>query len=200
MVPAASVRNTRDRADVPGSTYFNPVFKHNGMFVKTKGYCTDVRSRRCWAGFSRLRIRRRSLPSVHQCPAQSVCGPAQISETFYRLGFNKNSAGFYGMIEHIDDCMGAMFNQLEASGLMENTIIIFTSDNGMTRIGCGLSTFEGRPHKKLGTSKDGKPMMSYNAEMKGLKGTVDEGGVPFIVLGRGVQGQNVDTVAILIFC
>ena len=29
-------------ADVPGNTYFDPIFRHNGKFVKTKGYCTDV--------------------------------------------------------------------------------------------------------------------------------------------------------------
>src|SRR5688572_24827798 len=28
--------------DAPGNTYFNPAIRHNGRFVKTKGYCTDV--------------------------------------------------------------------------------------------------------------------------------------------------------------
>jgi hypothetical protein len=28
--------------DAPGNTYFDPVIRHNGRFVKTKGYCTDV--------------------------------------------------------------------------------------------------------------------------------------------------------------
>src|SRR5687767_4983701 len=28
--------------DVPGNTYFNPAILHNGTFVKTNGYCTDV--------------------------------------------------------------------------------------------------------------------------------------------------------------
>ena len=26
----------------PGNTYFDPAILHNGTFVKTKGYCTDV--------------------------------------------------------------------------------------------------------------------------------------------------------------
>jgi len=29
-------------ADAPGNSYFNPIVKHNGVFVKTKGFCTDV--------------------------------------------------------------------------------------------------------------------------------------------------------------
>src|SRR5215211_5921758 len=28
--------------DAPGNTYFGPAILHNGTFVKTKGYCTDV--------------------------------------------------------------------------------------------------------------------------------------------------------------
>ena len=187
-------------ADVPGNTYFNPVFKHNGTFVKTKGYCTDVLFKAMLGWIQSVKDSGQPFFAFlsTNAPHSPFVAPPKYQKHFADLGFNKNSAGFYGMIEHIDDCMGAMFNQLEASGLMENTIIIFTSDNGMTRIGCGLSTFEGRPHKKLGTSKDGKPMMSYNAEMKGLKGTVDEGGVrvPFIVRWDGVfkDGKTVDTV------
>ena len=29
-------------ADVPGNQYFNPTIRHNGSFVNTKGYCTDL--------------------------------------------------------------------------------------------------------------------------------------------------------------
>src|SRR5216684_1205873 len=28
--------------DAPGNTYFDPVIRHNGKFVKTHGFCTDV--------------------------------------------------------------------------------------------------------------------------------------------------------------
>ncbi|MFT5853711.1 MAG: arylsulfatase A-like enzyme, partial [Verrucomicrobiales bacterium] len=29
-------------ADAPGNKYFDPTIRHNGSFVKTKGYCTDL--------------------------------------------------------------------------------------------------------------------------------------------------------------
>ena len=29
-------------ADAPGNKYFDPVIRHNGSFVKTKGFCTDI--------------------------------------------------------------------------------------------------------------------------------------------------------------
>ncbi|MDB9742077.1 sulfatase-like hydrolase/transferase [Akkermansiaceae bacterium] len=124
--------------------------------------------------------------------------PKKYQNHFEELGFSRQEAGFYGMIENIDDNMGKFFKQLGQWNLMENTIIIFTSDNGMTRLGCGLNGHAGRPQVQLGTDKDGKPMMTYNAGMKGLKGTVDEGGVrvPFLVQwdGKIKEGKTVDTV------
>uniref|UniRef100_UPI0035629474 sulfatase/phosphatase domain-containing protein n=1 Tax=Pontiella sp. TaxID=2837462 RepID=UPI0035629474 len=81
---------------------------------------------------------------------------------------------------------------------LENTIVIFTSDNGTTTSGNGLKGKAGRPQVQLGTDQDGNPMMSYNAGMKGLKSTVDEGGVrvPFFVRWDGAikEGRTVDTV------
>lgn len=32
--------------DAPGNRYFDPAILHNGRFVKTEGYCTDVFSNR----------------------------------------------------------------------------------------------------------------------------------------------------------
>ena len=33
-------------------------------------------------------------------------------------------------IEHLDDCIGQVIDCLEASGLIDNTLVVFTSDNG----------------------------------------------------------------------
>ena len=60
---------------------------------------------------------------------------------------------------------------LEKWNLMENTVVIFMSDNGMTGNGGGKG---GKP---LGTLPDGTPLPWFNAGMKGLKGSADEGGV-----------------------
>jgi len=187
-------------ADVPGNTYFNPVFKHNGTFVQTKGYCTDVLFKATLGWIQSVKDSDQPFFAYlsTNAPHSPFVAPPKYQKYFTDLGFNRPAAGFYGMIEHIDDCMGQLFKQLETWGLMENTIVIFTSDNGMTRIGCGLKGFDGRPQVKLGTDSDGNDMMSYNAGMKGLKGTVDEGGlrVPFFVRwdGKIKEGKTVDTV------
>lgn len=188
-------------ADVPGNTYFNPVIKHNGTFVKTQGYCTDIFFKATLGWIESVKDSEKPFFAYlsTNAPHSPFIAPPKYQKRFKDLGFNNSAAGFYGMVEHVDDSMGQMFKQLEAWGLLENTIIIFTSDNGMTRIGCGLKGFDGRPQVKLGKDKDGNPMKSYNAGMKGLKGTVDEGGVrvPFFVRWDGVikEGRTVNTVA-----
>jgi arylsulfatase A-like enzyme len=187
-------------ADVPGNTYFDPVFKHNGTFVKAKGYCTDILFMATLGWIQSVKDAEQPFFAYlsTNAPHGPFIAPPEYQKHFQDLGFNKTAAGFYGMIEHIDFNMGQMFQQLEAWSLLENTIIIFTSDNGMTRIGCGLKGFDGRPQVKLGSDKEGKSMMSYNAKMKGLKGTVDEGGVraPFFVRWDGMikEGRTIDTV------
>ena len=187
-------------ADVPGNQYFDPVFKHNGSFVRTQGYCTDILFKATLGWIQSVKGSGKPFFAYlsTNAPHSPFIAPPEYQRRFERLGFNRSAAGFYGMIEHIDHHLGLMFDQLERWDLLEDTIIIFTSDNGMTRIGCGLKGFEGRPQVKLGTGEDGEPMMSYNAGMKGLKGTVEEGGVraPFFFRWDGVvkEGRTVDTV------
>ena len=36
----------------------------------------------------------------------------------------------YGMISHIDDCIGKIMRFLETSGLAQSTVVVFTSDHG----------------------------------------------------------------------
>ncbi|MFR9524450.1 MAG: sulfatase-like hydrolase/transferase [Rikenellaceae bacterium] len=37
---------------------------------------------------------------------------------------------YFGMVTHIDDCVGRMLTFLEENNLLENTIVVFTSDHG----------------------------------------------------------------------
>lgn len=90
-------------------------------------------------------------------------------------------AQFAGMIARLDAYVGEIMDLLERKGLKENTLVIFTSDNGPHEEGGADPTFFGR---------DGK--------LKGLKRSCHEGGirVPFIASWPAVvkPGQESDHI------
>lgn len=59
--------------------------------------------------------------------------PIQAPKSYYdRLGHiaDHKTRVYYAMIECMDDAIGMILDQLKASGIDENTMVIFTSDNG----------------------------------------------------------------------
>lgn len=79
---------------------------------------------------------------------------------------------YAAMIECMDTNVGRLFDALERKGELDNTIIVFTSDNG------GLATSEGSP--------------TCNAPLNEGKGWMYEGGArePLIIRWRGVTTPN----------
>jgi arylsulfatase A-like enzyme len=79
----------------------------------------------------------------------------------------QDNAVYAAMIENMDENIGKILSKIDELGLSENTIIVFTSDNG------GLSTAEGSP--------------TSNGSLRAGKGWLYEGGirVPFIIKWAG---------------
>ena len=84
-------------------------------------------------------------------------------------------AAFAAMISTLDKQVGEICNTLDSLGIADNTIIIFTSDNG--------------PHQEGGADPD---FFNSNGELRGYKRDLYEGGirVPFIVKWNGVVEKN----------
>ena len=180
-------------ADVPGNKYFDPVIRHNGTFVKTHGFCTDVffTAALGWINQARSSDKPFFAYISTNAPHSPFIAPPENAKRFTDLGMNKDQAGFYGMIENIDENMGRLMDKLEAWELLRNTVVIFMSDNGTTGGGAGRGV--------LGQMPDGTKLRAYNAGMKGLKNSPDEGGVrvPFFVRwdGRVQPGRDIDRIA-----
>ena len=170
-------------ADVPDNGYFDPVIKHNGTFVKTEGFCTDVFFTQALSWIKEKTTKEE--PFFAYIPTNAPHGPfiapEQYKEKFIDQGYPESAQGFYGMIENVDDNLGLLMDKLDAWGIAENTILIFMSDNGKTN--GGANTVHGE---------------TYNAGMKGFKGSVYEGGtrVPFFIRwpGNFSEGQKVDVM------
>jgi arylsulfatase A-like enzyme len=182
-------------ADAPGNKYFNPAIRHNGSFVKTKGYCTDLffTAALGWIKEKKDADEPFFAYIVTNAPHGPFIAPPSNTKRFTDLGFDAKTAGFYGMIENIDENVGRLMKKLDEWKLNEDTIVIFMSDNGMTGGGSG------RMGKPIGTDKDGNKMFPYNAGQKGLKGSADEGGVrvPFFIRwdGHFKAGVEIDRIA-----
>lgn len=182
-------------ADVPNNKYFDPVIRHNGAFVKTEGFCTDLFFTAALGWIKQQSQQQQPFFAyvVTNAPHGPFVAPPKNAQRFSELGFGEDQAGFYGMVENIDENVGRLMSKLEQWQLLDNTLVIFMSDNGMTGGGSG------DPRKPLGHFSDGTRLDFYNADMKGLKGSADEGGVrvPFFVHWQGhiTAGQDVERIA-----
>lgn len=182
-------------ADAPGNKYFDPVIRHNGTFVQTKGFCTNVFFEAAidWIETASQNETPFFAYIATNAPHGPYIAPKKNAKRFLDLGLSEAESGFYGMIENIDENMGRLTAAIGRLNLAENTMLIFMSDNGSA--GNGL----GRVGKVIGTTAEGEKLVSYNAGMKGTKGSPDEGGVrvPFLVRwdGKIKAGNHVDKIA-----
>lgn len=81
---------------------------------------------------------------------------------------------YAAMVEHMDDAVGRIINALEQAGIIDNTIIVFTSDNG------GLVGNKGK-------------MVTNNYPLREGKGHMYEGGVrvPNIIVAPGQINEGI---------
>lgn len=156
--------------------YFDPQLDHNGQYVETQGYITDILTD------SALQFieKHQSEPFFCYVPYNAPHSPFQVPDRYFdkytARGLDARTATIYGMVENVDENVGRLLAKLEELALAERTIVIFLSDNGA----------------------EGSEGSRYNAGMRGMKGTVHEGGmrVPMFIrwLGNLTPG-TVDRIA-----
>lgn len=154
------------------NAYFDGSYWHNGEPEAVKGYCTDV-----YFDYAKKFIKAQKAagkPFVAYISTNAPHGPHHAPEESAepylsvetpgnkqnKKGNNLRLAHFFGMIANIDDNVGALREFLNEEGLSENTIFIFTTDNG---------------------TAGGQAI--HNAGMRGQKGSQYDGGhrVPFFL-------------------
>ena len=143
------------------NAYFDGSYWHNGKPEPVNGFCTDV-----FFDYAKKFIKDQKAakkPFLAYISTNAPHGPLHSPEEFAKPYLADHGVGlgnFYGMIANIDDNVAKLRKFLKEEGLTENTIFIFTTDNGTA-----------------GGSK------VFNAGMRGKKGSEYDGGhrVPFFV-------------------
>lgn len=113
-------QNYTHSADFPNNDYNNPVLYHNGKVIETRGYCTDL--------FTGQAIKWMDTQAKAKKPF------------FAYIPFNVDHApkippvlpdGSKGSImANLDENVGKVMDFLDESGLSENTLLIYMTDNG----------------------------------------------------------------------
>ena len=168
--------------DYWNNNYQDDVYFRNGKPEKTKGYCTDVFFDEAISFINK----NREKPFLCFLSLNAPHSPFNVPMEYYEMYENENDLlesqkRFYGMITNIDDNFGRLHQQVENLGILDNTIIIFTTDNG---------TSNGYKY-----SRKEKKWLGFNAGMRGTKTSEYDGGhrVPFIIKwknGKLIGGKN----------
>jgi len=150
--PCSYIGSAPDHWD---NDYFDDVYRHNGTARKYEGYTTDVFFREAirW-----MRDRAgREEPFFCYLPTAAAHGPhfvpAADRRPYEEKGLKPGVARFFGMVANIDDNIGRLDAFLRESGIFDDTILVFLTDNGGT----------------LGTR-------IFDAGMRGTKFALHEGG------------------------
>ncbi len=169
------------------SSYFDPVLYENNLAKSFSGYCSDVYTDKLLE----------FLDSQNQQPFFAYLAfnaphtPLQVPDVYYQmydtLQFTHSDTTFmrdaltaqdledarriYAMISNIDHNVGRVINKLKENDQLDNTLIIYLSDNG--------------PQQNR-----------YRMGLRGAKGTVYEGGikVPAFINGSQINSGRITTV------
>ncbi len=124
--PSSHVSSAPDHWE---NDYFDDTYRHNGGRRKVEGYCTDV-----FFGEAMKWMKAAPGPFFAYIATNAPHGPLWVAPRYRDLYKDqpRNVASFFGMIANLDENMGKLEAFLKESGLRENSLFIYMTDNGAT--------------------------------------------------------------------
>ena len=154
-------RNYRTHKDADGLAHD---LQENGVQVMdAQGvYLTDLLTSEAIRLINRRdRGRPLFLVVAYQAPHFPIQPPAFLRKKYERLGLSSQRAAYAGVVEALDSGIGRILNNLEVTGLDDDTIVVVMSDNG-----------------------GAVPVGSDNSPLRGTKTRTFEGGIRVPVIVR----------------
>jgi arylsulfatase A-like enzyme len=139
----------------------------NDAYVDEQGHVTDLIAREA-VGFLR---QRRSAPFFLYVPFTAVHHPVDEPRNWLDANnhIEERRRQYAACVQHMDNAVGRITGALETDGLRENTLIVFTSDNG------GMGTPANDLEMYPGKYQNG--LLGENMPLRGRKTQVYEGGI-----------------------
>lgn len=156
------------------SDYYNWHMDKNGKIEKGDGtYLTDKLTGQACEYIERNKDENFFLMIAYTAPHSPFQAPQTLIDSYALKGYDRITATTYAMIEVMDMGIGSILNKLKKYELEENTIVMFTSDNGPAFFN---PPFMLEPEDDLFNER-------FNFGLKGSKGWVYEGGirVPMVI-------------------
>lgn len=169
-----------------GNDYFNDTFLANGKPKSYTGYCTDVFFDEAFQFFRQHRAEPFCCFITPNAPHSPLNVEKKYRDLYAKDDIPDERRRFYGMITNIDENFSRLEKLLRELNLEENTILIFSTDNG-TATGCDIDD-----HQFVTNG--------FNSGMRGKKASPFEGGhrVPFFLRypAGGIEaGRDIGTLA-----
>ncbi|XP_048242603.1 arylsulfatase B-like isoform X3 [Haliotis rufescens] len=129
-------------------TFFGYYAAEEDYFNHSKGAYLDYRDNElpAWnykGEYSAYTFAQKAVDIIHQhdvsqplfmyLPYQNVHAPIEVPEKYYNMYphvINRGRRTFSGMVSALDEAVGNVTKALKEKGLFENTLILFTTDNG----------------------------------------------------------------------
>ena len=152
-------------------------WQRNGKFITEKGYVTTL------FGDEAVRLIEKQdktkpffLYFASLAPHAPYQAPKADEDRYASTIKDPTRRTYAAMITSLDDQVGRIVAALEKRGLRENTLIIFSSDNGGPRSAVVASGAHSKEERSASGVKQ-ESLPASNGELRGGKGSLHEGGV-----------------------